>query len=371
MPAATLRVLLVAQPTTGGTARCVQQLVEAAVEHELDVRVVCPANGPLAESVVAAGAAWTELDMRRSPTPRDAAHALTLRRLAKTVDVIHLHSSKAGAVGRLALRSMGHRRPGCAFTPHGWSWQSGGPLASAYRAFERRTAHLADAIIAVSDEERDAGLGVLGSGATIEVIENGVDTRHFTPSGEQASRDTAPLIVCVGRLAFPKGQDVAIRALASMRDRTARLRLVGDGPDRPSLRALAVELGVDDRIELIGEAADVRPHLRAADVVVVPSHSEGQSLGMLEAMACERVVVTTSVSGSSAVAGVGVIVPVRDPEAMSHALDELVADSDRRVTLGQRARAQAETRFNIGLVTARNIAVWRRIARPRATTSPC
>jgi glycosyltransferase involved in cell wall biosynthesis len=365
-----LRVLLVAQPTSGGTRRCVAQLAQAAAAAGLDATVVCPREGPLVDDVRDAGARWIEMGLRRQPDPRDVAHVVALRRHFGAADVVHLHSSKAGAVGRLALRSLGRNRPGCAFTPHGWSWQSGGPLTGAYRAFERRTASWVDAIISVSPEERDAGRAVMGD-VPIEVIENGVDVEHFTPDGDLAPRAQEPLLVCVGRLASPKGQDVAVRALAAMQHRDARLRLVGDGPDRPALAELARELGVAERVELIGEVGDAAPHLRAADIVVVPSYSEGQSLAMLEAMACARPVVTTAVAGTSAVKGCGVVVPIGDPPSMAAALDELLATPTTRAQLGEDARRRACASHDVRIGTSRHVALWRQLAENGRTPAAC
>lgn len=269
------------------------------------------------------------------------------------------------------MLAMRRRHPACVFTPHGWSWQSGGPLVPAYRLFERAMARAADAVVAVSEEERDAGRAVLGDSVVIEVIENGIDTTHFKPHGSRAPRDGASLIVCVGRLAHPKGQDVAIRALAAMRSQRARLRLVGDGPDRPGLQALAHALGVADRVELIGEVADTAPHFRSADVVVVPSHSEGHSLAMLEAMACGRVVVTTNVAGSRSVGDAGVIVPIGEPTALADAVDALLADDAHREDLARRARQRAETLFDLPRMTERNIELWHRTATSRGIIPPC
>lgn len=356
-------MLLVAQPTSGGVGRCVAQLAVAGAAAGLDMRVACPEDGPLAAEVGAAEARWIPFELTRQPSPRDPRRATSLRRLAADVDVVHLHSSKAGVVGRLAVRSLGERRPACAFTPHGWSWQSGGPLTPAYRWLERGLAPLADRIVAVSEEDAAAGRHVLGPRATVAVIENGVDTDHFAPGGPVAARDTgSPLIVVVGRLAHPKGQDVAVRALAEVRHGDARLRLVGDGPDRAPLLELAGRLGVADRIELVGQVDDAAVHLRAADVVVVPSYSEGLSLAMLEAMACARAVVATAVAGSSALGDAGIVVPVGDHRALAEAVDGLLADPDRRHALGDGARRRAEDRYTLRRSTDRHLALWAELA---------
>ncbi len=358
-------MLLVCQPTVGGAAVCVRQLAEAGVRRGLDVTVACPDDGDLPGWVDAAGADRVVLPMTRQPGAADVALARRLRRLLDAAEVVHLHSSKAGALGRLALlATRPGRRPGCVFTPHGWGWHVGGPLAPAYRAFERAAARLADAIVTVSEEEAAEGRGVLGGGARrLVMIPNGVDTEAFTPDGPVAGRGEDPLLVCVGRLVPEKGQDVAVRALALMRATSARLRLVGDGPECSALSTLAQRLGVGGRVELVGSTPDPAPHLRAADVVVIPSRREGMSLVLLEAMACGATVVSTSVSGSSALGGAGLLVPTGDPGALAAAIDDLLADPARRTRLGEAARRRAASQFDLRATTTQNLDLWHRVAR--------
>ena len=95
--------------------------------------------------------------MRRSPHPGDLLAVLRIRKLVREHALVHLHSSKAGAVGRLALASLGRRRPPSVFTPHGWSWLVGGRLAPVYRLLERLMLPVTTAVVAVSEEERSHG----------------------------------------------------------------------------------------------------------------------------------------------------------------------------------------------------------------------
>lgn len=356
-------VLLVAQPTTGGVARCVAQLAGAGVEAGYDVHVACPAGGELATEVIDAGATWHHLPLRRSAGPADLLRILQVRSLAKHASVVHLHSSKAGAVGRLAL--IGKRpRPACVFTPHAHSWLAGGSMAPVYARFERMAAGGADAIVAVSGEERELAIPVLGAGITrVRVIENGVDTVDFCPEGPKRATSTAPLITCVGRLSDQKGQDVGVRALALLQHPTARLRLVGDGPNEGALTSLAKSLGVDHRLELAGHITDIATEFRSADVVVAPSRWEGLSLALLEAMACGAVVVASRVAGSAALEGAGVLVGPDDPPALARAIDGLLADPDRRGKLGAAARRRAEQHFDVRRSLARTLDLWAEMAR--------
>lgn len=361
------RVLQICQPTTGGAAVCVRQLTEAGIAAGFPMAVACPSEGELAAWVRAAGAVHVPLPLRRRPEPADAGHVVRLHRWLRTADVVHLHSSKAGADARLALVTLPDR-PGCVFTPHGWSWSVGGPMAPAYRAFERLVAPVADVIVAVSEEEAALGRTVLGSRANLVVVPNGVDPERFRPDGPLADRPAAPLVVCVGRLARAKGQDLAVRALTHLPGTV--LRLVGDGPDRPAIEELARDLGVRDRVELVGAVSDPAPQMRAADVVVVPSRWEGLSLVQLEAMACGAAVVATRVPGTAILDGAGELVPPADPVALADGIGRLLSDPARRMRLGTEARRVVASRFTLAQSTGANLTLWRAVARPRRAIAP-
>ena len=361
-----MRILLVSQPTVAGVAVVVRDLARAGVRAGHDVAVAGPADGRLQAWTAAAGARWIPLPLTRSPSPSDLRRIADLRRLVRSFDVVHLHSSKAGAVGRLALVGMS-RRPACAFTPHGWSWLAGGRLSSPiYRIFERLAAPLADATIAVGDDELRAGADVLGRAQErVRVVQNGVDVTRFRPDGPRAMRSSAPLLTCVGRLARQKGQDVAVRALAASRHRDARLRLVGMGPERDDLVALAARLGVADRLELVGERSDPADELRTADVVLVPSRWEGLSLVLLEAMASGAAVVATAVAGESALGRAGVVVPPEDARALATAADALLENPRRRAELGRAARERAVARFAVERCLEATLTLWEELVRHR------
>jgi glycosyltransferase involved in cell wall biosynthesis len=363
-----LDVLIVSQPVAYGVAIYVRQLTQAAVEAGHHVTVVSPGadRGPLAGWIEETGAAHHTLDMARMPGPRDVFDLLTLRRLARGKDVVHLHSSKAAVLGRLAAISMSRRRrPAIVVTAHYWSWLVGGRWAPLYRWIERLLAHSCDVIVAVSEREASEGRAALGPSAPVRLIPNGVDRDRFSPDGVGADRDPgAPLLVCVGRLSHQKGQDVAIRALALLRDRVARLRLVGaesGGGERADLEALAESLGVSDRIEWRGAVDDTAPEYRAADVVVTPSRWDGLSLALLEAMASGAPIVASDVNGSESLGDAGVIVPPDDPPALAHAIDELLRDPPARLSLGAAARARSGS-FDLASTMRQNLDLWSGLA---------
>jgi glycosyltransferase involved in cell wall biosynthesis len=362
------RVLIVSQATVDGVAVCLRDLIQAAVAQGYQLTVACPAGGDLAAWATERGATWARLDLRRSPHPTDLPAVLRLRLLARSHALVHLHSSKAGAVGRLALLSL-RRRPPSIFTPHGWSWLVGGRLAPAYRRFERLMLPVTTAVVAVSAEERSHAQAVLGPrAARIQVIPNGVDVARFRPEGPRAGRTASPLIVFVGRLSHQRAPDLAVTALSLMRTPDARLRLVGAGEDRAAVAAQAQALGLSGRVELAGFHPDPAPDLRAADVVIVPSRYDGMALVLLEAMACGAAVVATRVAGTSVLDGAGELVPAEDPVVLARTLDTLLADPDRRRRLGQAARQRAVRQCSLERSLDATLALWRQLgARPAAS----
>ena len=169
--------------------------------EEYELTVACPSSGNLAALVQQRGCRVGAARHAALTAPRDLLAVLRIRKLARDHALVHLHSSKAGAVGRLALASLGRRRPPSVFTPHGWSWLVGGRLAPVYRLLERLMLPVTTAVVAVSEEERSHGGAVLGPrAAQIRVNPNGVDPGRFCPEGEVAERTNDPLVVSVGRL---------------------------------------------------------------------------------------------------------------------------------------------------------------------------
>ncbi len=373
-----LDVLIVSQPASAGVAVCVRQLAQAAMAEGHEVTVACPDldHGPLAGWVRAMGAHHRRLNMTRRPAVRDLADLWAIRKLCRGKDVVHLHSSKAGALGRVAAFSLGRSRPAVVFTPHYWSWFVGGPQARVYRLVEKALGWLNDAIVAVSEQEAREGRRVLGrAGEKVTVIGNGIDLEEFSPHGPIAARDTErPLVVQVGRICRQKGQDIAIRALTHLEDQDALLRVVGgesEPGERLRMENLADSLGVGHRIEWRGEVTDVAAELRAADVVISPSRWEGMSLVFLEAMACGAPTVVTDVAGSDVVDGAGVVVPREDPEALAAEVDRLLADVDHRERLGSLA-LERSAGHDVDETLHRNLELWKTTSaqrRPRRALS--
>jgi glycosyltransferase involved in cell wall biosynthesis len=271
------------------------------------------------------------------------------------VDLVHAHSSKAGALTRAAASTMSHRPP-IIFSPHAWSWLVGGAMSQMYLRIEQLLAPRTDAFVAVSEGEAALGRAVLPD-SEIYVVPNGVDTDVWKPDGPVASKPAGYLIVCVGRLSRQKGQDIAIEALANLARPDVTLRLLGEGPAQEELMGLATARGVTDRVEFLGSVSDPDQHLRVADIVVVPSRWDGMSLALLEAMAVGTAIIASDVPGTEILEDAGLVVPVDDVGSLTTAIRGLLESEDQRVELAQAARDEA-LNHSLGESLEALVSVW-------------
>jgi len=359
-----LSVLHVTQPTEGGVARTVVDLVAAQVDAGWRVGVAAPEGGPLLAAAGARGAQIMSWSAGRAPDGRVPGEALALRRLVARFrpDVVHLHSSKSGLAGRLALRG----RVPTIFQPHAWSFHAQrGVVAGLAVRWERAAARWTDMVVCVSEDERRQGAEI-GVTATLRSLPNAVDLERLRPGDRDAARRQlgladAPTVVTVGRLCRQKGQDLLLQAWPAVLAQLpqARLVLVGDGPDAAALRAWAPA-----GVLFAGQRSDVACWLAAADVVALPSRWEGMAFALLEAMAAARCVVATDVEGVREALGPGttaVVVP-EDPPALARALVDRLRDPRSAAEEGARARRRAERHHDLRAWSAAMLELTRGVA---------
>lgn len=195
----------------------------------------------------------------------------------------------------------------------------------AYNLRTRLQFRAVDAAISLSDSMTADVDHVLGRAIT---------QRIALPALEDA-RDAAPpiaatgrLIVAAGRLVPEKGFDVAIRAFAALGDRSARLAILGEGPERANLLALAEREGVADRVDLPGYVADIRPWLDRARLFLLSSWYEGYGAVVIEALAAGRPVVATDCTPAAyellTSYAAGAVAPLGDATALAEGLSRVL-----------------------------------------------
>ncbi|GIH73961.1 glycosyltransferase [Planobispora longispora] len=264
-------------------------------------------------------------------------------------DVIHAHSW-TGGLAALAGASGLHVPVTQTFTR-----QTGGDARKArlQRALGRR----ADAVIAGCGDEESELIRLGVPRRNIAVIPCGVDVERFRRQGPAAPRGTRARLLHVGPLSDDRGVRTAIRALAGIPD--AEL-LVAGGPaasdlehdaDAYRVRMLAKELGVDDRVSLLGQVphASVPKLMRSADVVLSLPREAAGGVVALEAMACGVPVIASAVGAhmDSVVDGVtGLLVAPDRPAQTARLARELLADPTRRTALGFAAADRVRSRYS-------------------------
>jgi GalNAc-alpha-(1->4)-GalNAc-alpha-(1->3)-diNAcBac-PP-undecaprenol alpha-1,4-N-acetyl-D-galactosaminyltransferase len=181
------------------------------------------------------------------------------------------------------------------------------------------------------------------------------------PARENASF-TAPTYLSVGRLVPQKGIDTLLKASAEALQHLSgwRLAIIGDGPLRAQLQALAQELEIAERVDWLGQVSDPFPYLRAAQFFVSTSRFEGSPNALLEAMSCGLAAVVTDASpGPLELVGngeAGIVVPANDVEATAAAIMRLATDGELRASLGKAAAQRSEPhRLDTALATWREL----------------
>lgn len=307
-----------------------------------------------------------ELQREISAAP-DAAAVGRLAQLIRELkpDVLHTHTAKAGAVGRVAALLVGHARPPVVIhTFHGHvlrGYFTPG-RARAFREIEQVLARSSDALIAVSPQVRDdlVELGVAPK-SKIAVIRLGLDLEHrvaSAPGAREAVRaelhvpGDAFLVAWLGRMTEIKRADDLLAAFAILQNRgvNAYLALVGDGPLREPLSRAAARLGISDRTRFVGFRESVGSFYAAADAIALTSASEGTPVTVIEALAAGRPVVATDVGGVRDVVRhghSGFLVRPGDVGAIADRLQLLAENGARRRELGEAGRAFVVSRYSV------------------------
>jgi glycosyltransferase involved in cell wall biosynthesis len=311
---------------------------------------------------------------RRIRNSVDVGAGLRLRTLLQRgrYDIVHFHTARAHALAPYARGCAGAlivtRRMD--YVPNRWfaPW-----------LYNRAV----DGVVAISEGVADAlaRAGVVRD--RVAIIPSGVDCAHFVPA-EAAARARARAELClgaddvavgmVGALVARKGHRFLLEAMALARGasepRTGASRpgprlhclIAGAGPDRPMLEARIGEIGLADRVRIIGPLADPRRLLWALDIFVMPSLKEGLGVAALEAMACGLPVVGCATGGLREAVDdehTGLLVAPGDAGSLAQALTRLAEVPELRVAMGAAARERVRARFEINAMASRTLALYR------------
>ena len=372
------RVLELSAQAAGGVRAHIRQVSQLLAKDGHQVLLAGPSNviSPADDAVSGACPRTYQIDIGARPSGADLKALRQLKQLAATVEVIHAHGLRAGALAVLAVKRLpAAKRPRVVVTLHNL------PVGSAPTRLVGQALHLvvvkgADYVLTVSpdllEKAKQLGLkageiavvpapargcadcGCMDRAAQSEISQASAQSSHAgsgvgtgsgvdSGSGYGASSDTdcdaAPCLLTIARLAPQKGLDLLLEAATLIKQRGIDFTwlVAGDGPLKAQLNQQIDDAALP--VKLLGRREDIGALLSQADVVVQTSYWEGQPLTLREAMQAGRAIVATDVGGSAyTLAGCGQLV---EPQAgpLADAVVAVISDPKRRETLEAASRA--------------------------------
>ncbi len=346
-------VLMVTGLVAGGVGRHVEQLTRGLTGRGHRVVVACPAPVAAAFSLADAGARVVEVEIGARPAPHRDHRAVTrIREAMRSVEVVHAHGLRAGALAGAARRRWPRNAesppPPLVVTHHNAAPERT-VAAVVHRGLERMVVRSADVLLAVSPDlvQRARDLGAPRADlAVVPATPRAVVRSTIQVHDDLGLGPADRLLVGVGRLAPQKGFDHLLEAMGLLRDAhpEAVLVLAGEGPQREALQQRIDRESLS--VRLLGQRDDVPDLLAAADLVVSAARWEGQPVWLQEALAVGAPVVATDVGGTATVLGrAGLLVPGGDPlgvpAALAGQVGRVLADPALRAALSASSSARA------------------------------
>jgi glycosyltransferase involved in cell wall biosynthesis len=389
-----IKVLQLTGITVGGSAEHLLQLATLLPPDRFETTIALSGGGPLDDEIRASGLPVLDYApshgeghfKQASPDgPLELARQFLRVRAhirAHRYDVVHTHTSVAGAMGRVAAWSA--RTPVRLHMLHAYAGHAGvpQPKRSLYRLVERLLGLFTTHYVAGSRFIRDVGVRnrlFRAEDVTVIPYSSRMTIGDTTEAGRARLREElglpsdALLIALVGRLEDQKGVDLLVRAVPTVVAQVPRAHVlvVGDGTRRAEAEALAAELGVADRVHFTGWRHDLADVMRAVEVLALPSRWEAFGIVNLEAMAAAKPVVGFAVEGIPEVVvhgETGLLSPAGDVDALARDLVRVLTDPSLAVRLGEAGRRRFVEHFTPERMAQAHVELYERLVtagRPR------
>lgn len=294
---------------------------------------------------------FINIDFARSPFSKQTIVAYRqLRGLFEEehFDIVHTHTPVGSVLTRLAARDARVGGTKVIYTAHGFHFYKGAPMINwvLWYPVEKLMSRFTDVLVTINHEDFERAKKF--AHCRVEYVPGvGVDLSHFASvKCRDAMRRELGIeakdfaLLSVGDLIPRKNQTTVIRALPLL-PKDVTLTVCGDGPELINLRELAEELGVSDRVYLLGFRNDVADIMAACDALVFPSVHEGLPVTIMEAMASGLPIVASTIRGIYpdllADHKSGLLLSETTPEAIASAVRELISDTDLRKRLAYEA----------------------------------
>lgn len=277
-------------------------------------------------------------------------------------DLLHVHSSKAGILGRYVAYRM--QIPSL-FTAHGFSFTEGVSLLRRgfYRRVERQAAKWGKGIIAVSDYDRRLALKLgVCSEEQIIVIPNGIS--DITSDLRADPSIQPPHLIMVARFDKQKDQSFLLKALGELKDLPWSLEFVGDGPLKDEVEALSRKLHLEDKVLFLGFRKDVPERMANSQIFLLISNWEGFPISIIEAMRAGLPVISSDVGGCRELVADhenGFLVARGDMDHLIRCIRTLLTNPIMRVKMGNKGRLEYERKLTDREMIERILSVYHEV----------
>ena len=367
-----IRVLHVAE-AAGGVERYLETLFKYTDHDKVENILICSQNysyermKQLADRVIVIKIA------HQINSKADFKSIKAIRHYIKQIkpDIVYAHSSKAGALARIADLGINNK---VIYNPHGWAFnmQQSAKKKEMYKWVERISAHFCNKIVCISDAEKESALREkICNPNKLQVIYNGIDLEEIKNTKPKTRKELgipedAFVVGQVGRLSEQKAPDTFVKAAKLIKEKipNAYFILVGDGELRGQIEKMIHEAGLDNNFLITGWVDNPAAYMKIMNVGTLLSRWEGFGLVLPEYMACGVPIVATNVDAIPNIVQDGkngILVRKNNFEAVSKAVNELFDESSLRKQLINNAEQIVNEKYNAIRLTHESIQMYLRL----------
>ncbi|WP_436629420.1 glycosyltransferase family 4 protein [Latilactobacillus sakei] len=342
---------VITRSTWGGAQAHLYELIKDRASKKDDVFLLVGEEGELADRVRKINSVNVKVDkilVRQLSPIKDLMSIYKIKSYIKKInpDIVHLHSSKAGAIGRIAAIGMPCK---VIFTAHGWAFTEGinKVKRNVYIFIEKMLAKHTDEIICVSEYDYKLAKkeNVIKKGINAKVIQNGVEE---ILNVESTKVNIPPVITMTARFDTQKNQNLLLEALSKL-ELPFVVNLIGDGPLRAECEEIVKNNGMEEKVNFLGFQRDVTSFLKETDIFVLISNYEGLPISIIEAMSCSLPIIASRVGGIPELIdnNINGFCIENDAKKISQVFEMLITDSDLRVKMGKASYRKYVSGFRI------------------------
>ncbi|QZY55342.1 glycosyltransferase family 4 protein [Crassaminicella profunda] len=374
-----MKILHITQGTIGGTLEYLKLLLIRLNKKGIHSQLICPSYGPMKKDIENLGIKVYEVDMKREISLfADIKSMIYILKIIKTqnYDIVHLHSSKAGALGRIIC--FFHKIP-CVYTPHGWAFNIKTSRAKQliYANIEKFLSLFTKYIINISKYEYVSAVkNKIANEQKLKLINNGIDIEKYKhvcvdkikfKESLKVPKETI-LIGMVGRITEQKDPISFVKMARKIinRGHNVHFILVGDGELRKEVENEINHQNLNKNITITGWIDQVGNYVKCFDIGILTSKWEGFGLVLAEYMASKVPVVASNVDGIPNViidGKTGILVEAGDIDGFADAIIRLIEDRTLYRQFVENGFQRVVSKFNIDRVVDEHVQMYKQILR--------